>query len=122
MAGYWLNPERNQIVKVATTHDEWLREHALDLGLPEAAYQEIMSYAATDIDPIRMVGLRYGLVRVREHKWHVSVQFAADSGRSPQVIQVVATALTGLGIHPDTFLVIDNLLLNESRSLTLREL
>ena len=105
MAGYWLNVERNQIVKVATTHDEHIRDrtNAAILGLPEAAYEEIMSYAATEIDPIRLVAVRHGLVRIREHKWHVSVQFAADSDRSPQVIQLVATALTGLGIHPIRF-------------------
>jgi hypothetical protein len=45
MSGWWLHPERNQIVKVATTHDDWLRDrqHTTELGLPEAAYREMMS-------------------------------------------------------------------------------
>ena len=124
MAGYWLHPERNQIVQVATTHDEWLRDrqHAGDLGLPEAAFEEIMSYAATDIDPIRMVALRHGLARVREHKWHVSVQHWTEAERVGAVLAAVARALIAVGIHADSRLVVDNLLLGESKAITLRGL
>ncbi len=124
MAGYWLNPETGLLVKVSTTHDAWVRDraNATALGLPEAVFQEISSYAATDIDPIRLAACRCGLVRVREHRRHVSVQYWTEADLSPQVIRAVAKALADLGIHPDTRLEIDNLQLGESRAVTLREL
>lgn len=124
MAGYWLHPERNQVVKVATTHDDHIRDraNATALGLPETAYREIMSYAATEIDPIRMVGLRHGLVRVREHRRHVSVQFMAEAERAGLVLAAVATALIGLGIHADSRLIVDNLLTGDSQAITLASL
>jgi hypothetical protein len=65
-----------------------------------------------------MVGVRQGLVRIREHKRHVSVQFAAQTSRVESVFRAVATALTGL-VHPDERLVIDNLLTGESKAITL---
>jgi hypothetical protein len=121
MAGHWLNPDTGLIVKVASTHDEWLRDrqHALDLGLTEADYQEIMSYPPTDIDPIRLVGLRRGLVRVREHRRHVSVQFMAEAARVGIVLAATVRGLMEVGIHPDTRLIVDNLLLGDSRSVML---
>jgi len=124
MAGYWLNPERNQCVQVATTHDEWVRDRANAdaLGLPEAVYEEIMSYRPADIDPIRLAAVRFGLVRIREHRWHVSVQYWAETDRVEVVLGAVVRALTGLGIHPDTWLIVDNLLLKDSLAMTLREL
>ena len=120
MAGYWIHPERNQIVKVDNTHDRWLRnrQHALDLGLPESAFQEIMSYAATEIDPIRMVGVRHGLVRVREHRRHSSVQHWTEADRAGSILAAVVRVLGGV-VHPDERLVIDNLLTGESRAITL---
>jgi hypothetical protein len=121
MAGYWLHPEGNQIVKVATTHDEWLRDrqHIADLGLPSTAYEEIMGYPPTDIDPIRMVGLRHGLVRVREHRRHVSVQYWAEAERAGPVLAAAAAALIAVGIHPDSRLIVDDLLLGNSMAITL---
>jgi len=123
MAGFWLHPDTGQCVRVATTHDEWVRDrqNAEALGLPDDAYQQIISYPATAIDAIRLVAVRYGLVRIREHRRHVSVQYAAEHNREQAVLQAIATALTGL-IHPDTRLVIDNLLLRESTAITLAEL
>ena len=81
MAGYWLNPETGLCVRVATTHDEWVRDrkNAEDLGLPDTVYREIMSYDPTDIDPIRLAAVRCGLVRIREHRRHISVQYMADA-------------------------------------------
>ena len=95
------------------------RQHATDLGLPEAAWQEIMSYSPTNIDPIRLAAVRCGLVRIREHRRHVSVQYWAEAERADAVLAAVVKALTGLEIHPDTRLEIDNLLAGDSRVATL---
>jgi hypothetical protein len=124
LLGYWLNPATGRCVKVATSHDEWIRDRqqVADLGLPDSVHQEIIGYAPTDIDPIRLAAVRAGLVRVREHRRYVSVQYMADADRVGAVLGAVAKALTDLGIHPDTRLVVDNLQLEESREMTAREL
>jgi hypothetical protein len=124
MAGYWLRPETGQCTKVATTHDEFIRDksNAESLGLSASAFSEIMSYPPTALDDIRLVAVRNGLIRIREHRRHVSVQYMAESDRVQPALRVVVTALHGVGIHPDTWLVLDNLLLHDSKSLMLGQL
>ena len=121
MAGYWLNPDSGLIVKVATTHDAWVRDrqHAAELGLTEADFQEISSYPATAVDEIRLVAVRRGLVRVREHRRHVAVQHWSEAGRVGAVLAAVVRALMDVEIHPDTRLIVDNLLTGESRAILL---
>jgi hypothetical protein len=121
MAGFWINPDTNLIVKVESTHDEWVRnrQHAADIGLSDADFQEIMSYLPTAVDEIRLVAVRRGLVRVREHRRHVSVQFMAEAERVGMVLAAVVRGLMEVGIHPDSMLHIDNLLLRDSRSIML---
>jgi hypothetical protein len=121
--GYWLNPDTGQCVRVATTHDEWVRNeaNAEGIGLSQAAHQKIMQYPPTAIDEIRMVAVQAGLVRIREHERYTSVQFAAQPDRVTPILRAVVVALTELEVHPDTVLKIDNLLLHDSASLTLAE-
>jgi hypothetical protein len=121
MAGYWLNPDTGLIVKVTETHDAWIRDrqHAAELGLPEADFAKIISFPPTAIDEIRLVAVRRGLVRVREHRRHVSVQFMAEAERVGMVLGAVVAALIGVEIHPDSRLIVDNLLLGDSRAIML---
>jgi hypothetical protein len=123
-AGYWLNPETGMCVQVATTHDAWVREwaNAENLGLSVSAFDEIIRFPPTALDEIRLVAVRSGLVRIREHRRHVSVQYMAESDRVQPLLRIVVTALHGVGIHPDTWLVVDNLLLHDSQSLMLGQL
>lgn len=123
MAGYWLRPETNECVQV-TTHDEWVRDwkNAEHLGIPREVYDQIMQYPPTAVDEIRILAVRCGLVRIREHKWHVSVQSWAAPHRVAVVLRATVKALNGVGIHPDTRLVIDNLLPQERVVMSLREL
>jgi hypothetical protein len=123
-AGYWLNPGTSQCVRVATTHDEWVRDrgNAESIGLPQAAYDAIMRHPATAIDEIRLVALNWGLVRIREHPRYTSIQFAAQPYNVKAILQVVVTALAEVKLHPDTMLVIDNLLLHDSARIALGEL
>ena len=122
MAGYWLKPD-GECVEI-TTHNDWVRNqrNAENLGLPPEAYAEIMQYPATAIDEIRLVGVRHGLVRIREHKRHISVQFMAEANRVEMVLRAVVKALNGVEIHPDSRLVVDNLLPQERVVISLREL
>jgi hypothetical protein len=124
MAGYWLNPGNGQCTQVSTTHDEFVRDrtNAESLGLSDSAFSEIMSYPPTALDEIRLVAVRNGLVRIREHRRHVSVQYMAELERVQPLLRIVVTALRGVGIHPDTWLVLDNLLLHDSKSMMLGQL
>ena len=124
MSGYWLKPDTGECVKVATTHDAWIRdqEHAARLGLPAAVYDEIMSHPPTAVDEIRLLAVKCGLVRIREHRWHVSVQFWTEPHRVGPLCGEIVKALHGVGIHADTRLVIDNLSAGDRVAMTLREL
>lgn len=124
MAGYWLHPDSGLIVKVSETHDEWLRDrqHAAELGLGDADFQEIGSYPASAVDEIRLVAVRHGLVRVREHRRHVSVQHMTEGKRVGVVLAAVVRGLMEVGIHPDTRLIVDNLLTGDSRAIMLHGL
>jgi hypothetical protein len=120
-AGYWLNPSTGMCVRVATTHDEWIRDKGNTdrIGLPEECYHQIMRHPATAVDEIRLLALDWGLVRIREHRWYTSVQFKARPDRVKPILGAVIVALNDVQIHPDTRLVIDNLLLHDSASITI---
>ena len=120
-AGYWLNPDTGKCVRVATTHDEWVRDkaNADSIGLPEECYDQIMQHPETAVDEIRLLALRYGLVRMREHPRYLSVQFAAQRHRVKPILAAVLTALGDLKVHPDTYMIVDNLLSGDSVSITL---
>lgn len=123
MAGYWLRPDTGECVRV-TTHDEWVRnwENADHLGIPASVYAEIMEYPPTAVDEIRTLAVQCGLIRIREHRWHVSVQFMAEPHRVGSVLQATVKGLYAIKLHPDTRLVADNLLPKERVVMTLREL
>jgi hypothetical protein len=123
MAGYWLKPETGECERV-TTHDEWVRDqkNAERLGLPPEVYAEIMRHPPTAVDEIRILAVNCGLVRIREHPRYTSVQFSAEPHRVDLVLRAVVKALHGVGIHPDTRLVIDNLATGDRTAMTIREL
>ncbi len=123
MAGYWLNFDTGKCIRVGGTHDEWIRDkaNADGIGLPQAGYAAIMKYSSTAIDEIRLTALHWGLVRIREHRRNTSVQFAAHPHQVTSILQAVVAILRSLTIHPDTMLVIDNLLLTDSVRISLRE-
>ena len=124
MAGFSLEPDTGECVRVATTHDEWVRDpkNADDLGLPPEVYAAIMRHPPTAVDEIRILAVKCGLVRVREHPRYTSVQFWVEPNRVDAVLRAVVKALDDAAIHPDTRLIIDNLLVQEARAMTIREL
>jgi len=124
MAGYWLNPDRHQLVEVPDTHDAFVRDknNALSLGLSESVYETIIQHPPTAVDEIRLLAVQAGLVRIREHRRYTSIQFAAERERVTSILRAVVEALSSVQLHPDTFLKIDNLLPGDSTSLTFADL
>ena len=122
-AGHWINPKTGRCALV-TTHNDWIRDekNAKSIGLPDHRYRDIMTLPDNAIDEIRILALRGGLVRIRQHRRYTSVQFWAAIGDVEAIRQAVVRALAELEVHPDERLEIDNLLLGESVSLTLRAL
>ncbi len=123
-AGYWLNPDTGQCVRVATTHDEWVRDrgNAESIGLSKHAYANIMKHPATAVDEIRLLALHDGLVRIREHPRYTSIQVAAHAHRVTPILRAVLVTLKAAQVHTDTTLKIDNLLSNGSVTIGLGEL
>ena len=124
LAGYWLNPTTHHASKspLPTTTGCEIVQNVASIGLPESAYEEVMRFSPTQEDQIRLVAIRSGLVRIREHPRYVSVQYAAESDQEKPVLQAVFTALKNLKMSAETTLVIDNLLLRTSIRIGLNEL
>ena len=124
MAGYWLNPNIGKCVRVETTHDAWVRDraNAESIGLPQVACDAIMKFPVTAVDEIRILAINWGLVRIREHPRYTSVQFSARPFQVKAILRAVVMAFAELKLHPDTTLVIDNLLLSDSATVGLAEL
>jgi hypothetical protein len=122
-AGHWLNSATGECARV-TTHDGWIRDekNAASIGLPDHLYRQIMLLPDSAVDEIRILALKGGLVRIRQHKRYTSVQFWAAVDKVVAILQAILRALEELQIHPDERLEIDNLLLGESVSITLRAL
>jgi hypothetical protein len=122
-AGHWLNPTTHQCMLV-TTHNDWIRnaENAINIGLPDELYWQIMLLPDTAVDEIRILALKGGLVRMRQHRRYVSVQFWATAAQVEATLQALVRALEELEVHPDERLEIDNLCLGTSVSITLRSL
>ncbi len=121
--GHYLNATTGQIVLV-TTHNDWIRNaaNAASVGLPDDFYRQIMLLPDTAIDEIRILALKGGLVRIRQHKWHTSVQFWTGADQVGTIVDAVVKALAELKIHPDERLEIGNLCLDESVTITFRAL
>lgn len=120
--GYWLNPRSGRCEQV-TTHDEWIREekNAGAIGLPDEFYRRLMLQPSSAMDEIRTTALVGGLVRIRQHKRYISIQFWALADHVEEILQAVVKALEQLHVHPDELLKVDNLCLRNSVSLSLRQ-
>jgi hypothetical protein len=123
-AGYWLEPDTGKCMQVETTHDEWIRvwENARSMGVPRWIHDKIMRFPPEAVDQIRLLALYSGLVRMREHPRYLSIQFAAGHDSVARVLKAIVAALAALGIHPDTRIEMDDLLLGESTAMTVAEL
>jgi hypothetical protein len=95
---------------------------ATRLGLSEWAYADIMRLPAHDLDAIRLTAMHHGLVRIRDYRDHISIQFTCQRHRVRPILWAVYEALASLKIWPDAPLLITNLLLDDQVTITLRNL
>lgn len=117
--GYWLNPETGQSFRV-TTHDEWLKDPNRGYRLPDEAEQELLNL--TDIDEIRIVGVKAGLIRLRKQKNYFSVQFFTDEGHVRFFLKAVLAFGKEIGLHRLEQLRIHNLRYDDQTEIAFEEL
>ena len=123
-AGYWLNPNTGKCVRVETTHDAWVRDrgNAESIGLPQAAYDAVMQFPKPPSTKFASWHSTQAWSEFENISRYTSVQFSAQPHNVKAILRAVATALTEVKLHPDTMLVIDNLLLHDSARIALGEL
>lgn len=91
--GYWLNPANERWVAV-TRHELTMCDAAALAGLgvgPEVivAAQQISPYGREDVDKLRILGIRSGLIRIRDQGLYISVQFDAAVDAETELLHFV---------------------------------
>ena len=82
--GYWLVPKTGNVYQVETTHDRWLLVSANQktVGLTPTEIGVLSGLdPQRDLDEIRMVGLRAGVIRIRDRRRNLTFQFDASPNR-----------------------------------------
>jgi hypothetical protein len=79
--GYWLNPANQKWIAV-TRHELTMRDATAmaELGVAQDvinAAQQIAPYGHDAVEELRILGIRSGLIRVRDQGLYISVQFDA---------------------------------------------
>ena len=122
--GYWLNPKINQHWLVSR-HETWILDpqNARLSGIPEQDLQRLRTLnPIRSMDEIRMAGVKAGLVRIRSHKNHISVQFAAPVSYTEEVMRSIFNFLDKIEGYKDTPVAIDNFGTGESTQISLAEI
>ena len=110
--GYWLIPDTGELSRVETTHDAWLLVSANQriIGLTPSKIRVLDGLdPQRDLDEIRMVGVRPGLIRIRDRQRNLTFQFDAPPGRVQSVLRAIADALPSLFTGAEHFMLLHNL-------------
>lgn len=115
--GFWLNPATGEIWRVSR-HEYWLMDSANQRAAKFS--QDVIDAlgkldVASDADPIRLIGVKCGLVRVRDYGNRLSIQFFTPPEEVAVVLASVAAALPKLFSGAEHFLTLHNLH-NDSRA------
>jgi hypothetical protein len=90
---WWIRASDGAIEPVLK-HDLWLRNYQnLRRWNLEHLFMEISNLKCSQEDEIRMIGIRVGLIRVRETNGEYSVQFAASKIQLMHYLQVILISL-----------------------------
>lgn len=100
--GYWIRAKDGDIDRV-TKHEQWLKNKwnlkkwdLEPLGPELAKYNE---FNKAHVDEIRMIGLRAGLIRVRENMGTISIQFWAPRQKVSDYLYNTAQALKSVNLY-----------------------
>jgi hypothetical protein len=91
--GYWLNPANKKSIAV-TRHELAMRDAAALVELDVASHvidaaQRISPYTREGVDELRIIGIRSGLIRVRDQGSYISVQFEAPTEAKTELLDFV---------------------------------
>jgi len=121
--GFWLQPETGEVWRVSR-HEYWPMDAANQRAAkfsPDVVQALSLLNVATDSDPIRIIGVQAGLVRVRDYDNRLSIQFHAPPERVPGVLRSIAVALPKLFTGVEHFLTLHNLRDDTAAEITTRE-
>ena len=120
--GYWLNPSTQQ-TWIVDKHELWVLENSLLSGVPSDVHAHLLSLDQNKgMDEIRLAAINAGLIRLRDRRSHVSVQFSADQLNQKYFLRSVAMFLDEIVVFKDTPLVIGNFATRTETTMTLRQL
>jgi len=109
--GFWLEPRSGALHRVVT-HDRWMldpKNQAKVCLTPEQVRVLESLDPVREIDEIRMIGVMSGLIRIRDYRNRVSVQFYSTSAEVGQMLQSVVEAMPNVTRDRFPFLTIQNL-------------
>jgi len=115
--GFWLDPTTGQVHEVRT-HQDWLLENASLVGLEDAV---VGFDPQQDQDAIRLIGVRAGLVRIRDYGARMSVQFWSEPDRVAAVLCAVRRFLPKAGVGPLKKIWVNNLANNDQVTVTIQQ-
>ena len=119
--GYWLDPKTQQSW-VVDRHERFVLENPLICGVPPEIHAHLLTLDTNKaMDEIRLAAINAGLIRLRDHKKHWSVQFASDLNEE-SFLRSVFLFLDEIVVFRDTPLVIGNFATRTETTITLREL
>lgn len=121
-AGYWLNPQTGAFFQV-DTHETWIRDpdNVKKIGLSQDYYDELMKLPVTDMDGVRRLAVKGGLVRTRQAKNTTTIQFEQPRNLVRDVLHAVADMLRQTVRDPYEQLWLNNLQTNDSMLITLAD-
>jgi len=109
--GFWLDRRTGALHRV-TTHNDWLlipeNQKKAGLGPTKVGVLNRLD-PVREIDEIRMVGVRVGLIRIRDYLNRVSIQFCTTGPEVGEVLQAVVAAMPAVSGDRFPFLTIQNL-------------
>ncbi len=115
--GFWFDPNTGQSHSV-TTHQDWLLDNSAALGLQDAlAGLDRLQHE----DQIRLIGVRFGLVRIRDYGPRMSVQFWAEAEKVGGILSAVRAFLPEIGAGPLKSVWINNLFNGAQLTMTAQE-
>ena len=122
--GFWLDQTSRQLYRVST-HNDWLLDpvNQRQVGVPDHWVRVLNSLdRQCEIDEIRMIGLMLGLIRFRDYRDSLHVQFYASGTKAKDCLKAAADFAPQATIDKFPLLKIQNLFHDGVAQIELSEL